>query len=209
MLPIFPSLVIDNPVGVRIGNSKFLGYIHRCYSSRGEFVSHCRNCFWLNFAGWIVSSAHVFSFAWNMASSLGKHVSVVFNNRSKPQMFWIYTPLIITTGAIVENIHSFWNRSIAKNPRSPMSKDAVYFEFGLYDSISLVICRCCPNPTRVRFVDLFPKSFRETWGHSLRGKIFVGKLWLHIQSMVDVPRSRLLPVVRGHFFILAQRGSYA
>lgn len=121
-------------------------------------------------------------------------ISHVLLMRSKPKMFWIAARLIISTGTIVKNKLTVWNRAFVKNPANPMCS-----YLGIVrgeQSISRPSVRSSspslPQPTRFSFFNLGKKRLNLLWGKSLSFLLSSRKLVLHNISSVDVTAT--LPV---------------
>ena len=197
---MFPFCTIKNSGNATQADSVIFGERCNRFFVWSELSVNLSNMFHGKNIGVIIGSAV------NLLLSFLDSVLVIILMGSKPKVVRIHTCLVVSTGTIMENAKSIWNRAFIQNPRGPVSKNG--FPFVISPSpICLPISleyEARPKPARISFVDFLPESLREIFGKSLRGQILRGKFRLHNQINVWFATLSAVRSARGHFHIVSQ-----
>lgn len=163
-----PSLVSDDPVNGVCANAISAG--KRASSSFGS----------ANFSNLVpceLSQGASWAFA---AFSFRNHIGHIFGMSSKPQMRRVYARSVVSSGAVVKNPQTGWNRTIVKYPRGHMASYSN--SSSLSDTpISCGIFSANPKPAGFSLLNFGQESPLERLGESLRNQILRGNLWVHNQ----------------------------
>lgn len=88
----------------------------------------------------------------------------------KPKMAWVHTCLVVPTGAIMKHALVGRNGSVMDDPRKNVAPERPSVSSGNL-AISVSCNGSSPKPTRIGFVNLFPKPFNNGWGKTLLSEV--------------------------------------
>jgi len=141
--------------------------------SQGEFRSANSYCIPGQLVAWVI-----FSVKMAMSScAFFIHVLVVLGLCSKPKVSRINTRRVVSTGAVVQYKKPFWYWAYVQNPRRSLGRNRSGFvKPFVYFPMAKIRFSGSPNPTRLGFSNLGPKSFGKTWGKTLLCQVLRGNL---------------------------------
>lgn len=102
---------------------------------------------------------------------LGKHIAIVVGVCAQKEMLRIHAARIV---AMMANEHAWRYGATMQFPRNTMGSQCLpVVSTGIDNTVSEGTRRACPNPTRVRLLDILPKA-RLDWLASVYAIAFVG-----------------------------------
>lgn len=107
----------------------------------------------------------------------------------KPKMGWIYTCPIITSGAVVQNMHSIWNRPKMNYPTRPMSQSCTHTVSPCDVSVPSFSNIGSPYPTAISNLNAVKKTSYEVMGNTLSCEEFWRYVSLHNQALFGYCRA--------------------